>query len=1136
MQDFCHLHVHTEFSLLDGAARIKQLVKRVKELGMSSLAITDHGVMFGVLDFYKECKNQGIRPIIGCEVYVAPRTMYDKAPHFDGSQYHLVLIAKNNEGYKNLMKLVSLGYTDGFYYKPRIDRNVLRTYSKDLIGLSACLGGEIPQKILNGDLEGARELSLEYLDILGEGNFYLELQDHGIPEQIIVNKELTKLSKKLDIPLVATNDLHYIDRKDARVQDILLCIQTGKTVDDPGRMRFPTDQFYLRSGEEMASLFSFSPEAVENTLRIAEMCNVELSFGEFHLPHYEIPGEMDADIYIRKLCLERVGQRYNPVTREVMERLDYELDVIKQMGYSTYFLIVWDFVDYARKNKILVGPGRGSAAGSLVAYVLGITNIDPLRYDLLFERFLNPERVSMPDIDIDFCFERRGEVIDYVVERYGIDKVAQIVTFGTMAARAAVRDVGRALNLSYGEVDRIAKLIPAELGMSIEKALNTSPELKDVYNQEKQVAELIDAARAVEGMSRHASMHAAGVVISKDPLTSYVPLLKTSDGTVVTQYSKDLLEEIGLLKMDFLGLRTLTVIDDALKMIEKTHKIKIDIDHISLDDYKTFQMLCSGETTGVFQLESSGMKSLVRDLKPEVIDDVIALVALYRPGPLGSGMVEDFVRRKHGEKKIEYLDPILEPILKDTYGVILYQEQVMRIASDMAGFSLGKADLLRRAMGKKKPEVIAAERENFIQGALANGIKEEVAAEIFDLMAHFADYGFNKSHSAAYGIVAYQTAYLKANYPLEYMAALITSVMSVTDKVALYIDECRRMGIKILPPDINESIAGFTVVGEAIRFGLAAVKNVGLGAIENLVKVREEGGKFSSFFEFCCRVDLRQVNKRGLESLIKCGAFDSFGVYRSQLQQVLDKAIEFAQERQKERLSGQTSLFDLLDQEENDYLEIPLPKIPELPQNEILALEKEMLGLYISGHPLNSYEKELREKVSINIGELKGKRDRANAIVGGIIAVSKKIITKNGQMMAFFTLEDFTGAVEVIVFPRIYEKYAEQIKNDTVLIVQGRVNKQDEEVKFIADRLTPLLTQKSEQVYIQLKGEEDLFLFQQLKNILLNYPGDAPVYLFLKDKNKLILTDRNFWVSTTEQLNQEIEQLLGEDSISIKVS
>ncbi|HHV71269.1 MAG TPA: DNA polymerase III subunit alpha [Clostridia bacterium] len=1136
MQDFCHLHVHTEYSLLDGAARIKKLVAKAKDLGMKALAITDHGVMYGVLDFYKECQKQGIKPIIGCEVYVAPRTMHDKAPHFDDNQYHLVLLAKDNEGYQNLLKLVSLGYIEGFYYKPRIDRNVLRQYSKGLIGLSACLAGEIPQNILEGKIEQAKKLCLEYLDILGEGNFYLELQDHGMQEQVLVNQELLKLSKELSIPLVATNDLHYVEREDARVQDILLCIQTGKTIDDPGRMRFSTDQFYLRSGEEMAALFPYAPEAIENTLKIADLCNVELIFGEFHLPHYEIPGNMDANEYIRKLCLERVGQRYNPVTEEIMERLEYELNVIKEMGYSTYFLIVWDFIDYARKKGIMVGPGRGSAAGSLVAYVLGITNIDPLRYDLLFERFLNPERVSMPDIDVDFCFERRGEVIDYVINKYGEDKVAQIVTFGTMAAKGAVRDVGRAMNLSYGEVDKIAKLIPGELGMSIEKALNISPELREVYNQDEQVRELIDTAKAVEGMARHASVHAAGVVISEDPLTSYVPLLKTSDGAIVTQYSKDLLEEIGLLKMDFLGLRTLTVIDDALKMIEKNHGVKIDIDNIPLDDKTTYDMLSSGETIGVFQLESSGMRSLVKDLKPEVIDDIIALVALYRPGPLGSGMVEDFVKRKHGEKKIEYLDPILEPILKDTYGVILYQEQVMRIASDMAGFSLGKADLLRRAMGKKKPEVIAAERENFIKGSVNNGIKEEIAAEIFDLMAHFADYGFNKSHSAAYGIVSYQTAYLKANYPLEYMAALLTSVMTATDKVALYIDECRRMGISILPPDINESLAGFTVVGGAIRFGLAAVKNVGMSVIEHIVDIRERDGKFNSFSDFLNRIDLKQVNKRSLESLIKCGAFDSFGAYRSQLLQVLDKAIEFAQERQKERLSGQTSLFDLLDAGQDNALEIPLPRIPEFPKSDLLALEKEMLGLYVSGHPLEPFEKELRKRISVNIGELKDEKEKSKVIAGGIITGSKKIITKNGQMMAFFVLEDFTGTAEVVVFPRTYENFAHLIKDDLVVIVQGRVSKQDEEVKIICESITPLNAGKSKELYIQFKEDGDLLLFQKLKNILLHYPGDCPVYLFLKNKKKLILTDRSFWVSITEQLSKDIKELLGEDAVSVKVS
>jgi len=848
--DFAHLHVHTNYSLLDGACEIDKLAKRLSELGMKSCAITDHGAMYGVIEFYKKMRAYGIKPIIGAEVYMAERTMHDKETGIDEEQYHLVLLAKDNNGYKNLMKLVSLGFMEGFYYKPRVDMDVLSKYSEGLIALSACLAGKIPSLLLKGNFEEAKQTALKFNSIFGQDNFFIEVQDHGLLEQRKIMNDLIRLSKETGIPLVATNDVHYIQKEDALAQDVLMCIQTGKTLDDENRMKFESSEFYLKSPEEMEQLFSYIPEALENTLRIAERCNVTLEFGKVHLPSFKVPEGLSEDEYLRQLCYKGARERFPVITDEIRQRLDYELETIKEMGYSSYFLIVWDFINYARQNGIMVGPGRGSAAGSLVAYCLYITNIDPLKYNLLFERFLNPERISMPDIDVDFCYERRQEVIDYVVQKYGQDRVAQIVTFGTMAARAAIRDVGRVMGYPYGEVDRIAKMVPSELGITIESALALNPELKKLYDENERVRRLIDIAKDLEGFPRHASTHAAGVVISKDPIVEHVPLHKLGDSNVATQYTMTALEELGLLKMDFLGLRTLTVIRDAINIIRRTKNVEINLDKLPLDDKKVYELLSQGNTAGVFQLESTGMRNLLMELKPEVFQDIVAIIGLYRPGPLGSGAADDFIRSKNGLKPIKYLHPKLEPILSETYGIILYQEQAMKIAQELAGFSLGQADILRKAMGKKKQDVMAAQRESFINGCVNNGIDKTTAAKIFDEISYFAGYGFNKAHTAAYAVIAYQTAYLKAHFPVEYMAALLTSVTDNSDKVAYYINECRHLGIEVLPPDINESYETFTVVSDKIRFGLTAVKNVGLNVAKAIIQTRKSKGKFTSFTDF----------------------------------------------------------------------------------------------------------------------------------------------------------------------------------------------------------------------------------------------------------------------------------------------
>lgn len=1136
--DFVHLHVHTEYSLLDGASRLKDLVKAAAELGMNSLAITDHGVMYGVIDFYRLAKERGIHPVLGCEVYVAPRSRFDRTPHLDDSPYHLVLLAENEEGYKNLIALVSAAYLEGFYYKPRVDKELLAAHSKGLIAMSACLAGEVPKYLLDGDESRAMEAAGLYREIFGTSGFFLELMDHRLPEQRAVNAGLRKIGRQLGIPLVVTNDSHYIRREDARVHDVLLCIQTGKTLDEENRLRFTGEEFYLKSAAEMAALFPDDREALLRTREIAERCQVEFDFNQMHLPHFGVPEGYDLDSYLKELCYVGLERRFGmEIPPEVRERAEYELGVIRQMGFSGYFLIVQDFINWARKRGILVGPGRGSAAGSLVAYALGITNINPLKYGLLFERFLNPDRITMPDIDIDFCFERRGEVIDYVVKKYGADHVAQIITFGTMMARAAIRDVGRVLNLPLSEVDRIAKLVPEELGVTIEKALETSTELKQLYDEDADIRNLLDLARAIEGMPRHASTHAAGVVISKDPLTCYLPLQRTGD-TIVTQFPKETVEEIGLLKMDFLGLRTLTVIGDTLKIIQETQNIKLDPDKIPLDDKATYELLGTGESKGIFQLESTGMRHILKSMKPQRFEDLIALVALYRPGPLGSGMVDDFISRKNGQTEVKYLHPVLEPILKETYGVILYQEQVMQISCDLAGFTMAQADSLRRAMGKKKPEVIAGLRKTFISGAVERNVDPGIAAQIFDLMEHFAGYGFNKSHSAAYALIAYQTAYLKTHYPVAFMAALLTSVRGNSDKVASYIQECRRMGIKILPPDVNESMENFTVVGDSIRFGLAAVKNVGEEAVEAIIDARRKGGTFLSLDDFCQRVDLRQVNKRVIESLILCGAFDSLKVYRSQLMAVLEDCIETAQANRRDQgaqLDGQVSLFDLIEgggcvQE----VQRSLPDIPEYSQQELLAREKEFLGFYVSGHPLSGYRDLLANRTT-SIEDLSRYRDGERLTLGGIITSLRRRTSKRGEGVVIrFTLEDLSGSIEITLFPASIKRDLAFLQEDAVVLVDGRLVVQEDSYRFFAEDVRPLQAppaQPAQVLYIRvnpLAGSPEAM--EKLRVLLMQHQGPTPVYLYFVKQKKLLKTDSSFWVDVSRDLCYQIEGLCGPGS------
>ncbi len=1123
MKDFVHLHLHTNYSLLDGACSIKELAKRLKQLGMKSAAITDHGVMYGVVDFYKTLKAEGIKPIIGCEVYMAKHKMSDMRPKIDDDQYHLVLLAKNNEGYKNLMKIVSTGFIDGFYYKPRIDMDVLREHSRGLIAMSACLAGKIPQLLLLGEYIEAKNLAIEFEEVFGKGNFFLEIQDHGILEQKKVNEHLISMGRELDIPLVATNDVHYLSRSDAPVHDALLCIQTGKTIQDEDRLKFPTQEFYLKSREEMEELFHHVPDALDNSVEISQKCNVELDFDSYYLPDFKVPKEYTEDTYLQELCYKGLAERFEQITPEIKKRLDYELDIIKKMGFSSYFLIVWDFINYARNNNIMVGPGRGSAAGSLVAYCLYITNIDPLKYNLLFERFLNPERVSMPDIDVDFCYERREEVIDYVVSKYGADKVAQIATFGTMAARAAIRDVGRVLGYSYGEVDRIAKMIPMELGITIDSALQINPELSKEYKEDDRVKRLLDIARAIEGFPRHVSTHAAGVVISKDPLVKHVPLHKIKDGNISTQYTMTTLEELGLLKMDFLGLRTLTVLRDAIDIIKHTQKCQINLDRLPLNDEKVYQMLSKGDTAGVFQLESAGMQNLLKELKPEVFEDVIAIIGLYRPGPLGSGAAEDFIKSKNGEKQINYLHPALKPILSETYGIILYQEQVMKIAQELAGFSLAQADILRKAMGKKQQDVMASQRKDFIKGCIKNGITEGTADKIFEEISYFAGYGFNKAHTAAYAVIAYQTAYLKAHFPVEFMAALLTSIMDNSDKVAFYINSCRKMGIEVLPPDINESFETFTVVGNKIRFGLAAVKNVGQGVAKAIIQTRKKNGKFTSIRDFIERLSC-ELNKRTVESLIKSGAMNSLGAFRSQLLNVYEDILSSVQKDKRTMHKNQVSLFELFDETTN--IQDVLPDIPEYPKKELLAMEKEMLGIYVSGHPLLEYEEELSKLTTISCSDLVGEvgiRDRQYAVIGGIVTHIKEKTTRNEKIMAFATIEDLTGSVEVIIFPITFEKYRNLLEEDSKILIEGRIDyKEDEPPKIIAESIKPLTHRKGNPFLIICVLKKDSFKFDKFNELIHANPGQTRVALYFKEDNT------GFLLNQSINYSHEIAEFLSE--------
>ncbi|MCX7923947.1 MAG: DNA polymerase III subunit alpha [Clostridia bacterium] len=1161
MGNFVHLHVHTEYSLLDGANRVKDLIKRTCELGMDSIAITDHGVMYGVIDFYKEAVKNGVKPILGCEVYTARRSRFDKQASVDSDNGHLVLLAKDITGYKNLMKIVSSGFTEGFYYKPRVDFEVLEKNSEGLIALSACLSGDVPKALLRNDYDRAREIALRLNNIFGHDNFYLELQINGIDEQNLVNQQLIKLSRETGIPLIATNDAHYLRKEDAKAHEILLCIQTGKNINDEDRMRFSTDEVYIKSPDEMWSLFKNIPEALENTIKVAERCNVEFEFNKLHLPEFAVPDSQEPFQYLRSLCYEGLEKRYGPQCgSEKEERLEYELNVIKQMGYVDYFLIVWDFIKYAKDNGIMVGPGRGSAAGSLVSYCLGVTDIDPLKYSLLFERFLNPERISMPDIDIDFCFERRQEVIDYVVKKYGKDRVAQIITFGTMAARAAIRDVGRALDIPYNEVDIIAKMIPFQIGMNIDKALELNPELKKRYTDDENIAVLIDTARLLEGMPRHASTHAAGVVISKAPVVEYVPL-QMNENSITTQFTMGLLEELGLLKMDFLGLRTLTVIRDALKLIENNYGIKIDIGSIDMDDQKVFKLISEGWTAGIFQLESGGMTQFMKELQPSSLEDIIAGISLYRPGPMDQ--IPRYIKNKNNPSEVVYDHPLLENILNVTYGCMVYQEQVMQIVRDLAGYSMGRSDLVRRAMSKKKISVMEQERQNFIygitdtegniivNGAVRTGLDEKTANKIFDEMMDFASYAFNKSHAAAYAVVAYQTAWLKCYYPIEFMAATLNSFMGSSDKVSQYVGECKSMGIEVLPPDINESHIKFTVVNNKIRFGMAAIKNVGENAVKVIINERESGEAFKRFGEFCERVDGKDVNKRCVESLIKCGAFDSLGVYRSKLIAVFEKMMEGIQQNRKRNMEGQLSIFDMLeDKETAKATQEDYPNINEYPQKTLLAMEKEMLGLYISGHPLSEFEEEINNQVTflssdlninvhenddeIAISEFKNVSDGMSVIVGGIITEKKTKTTKSNNLMAFITLEDLHGTMEVIVFPKILEKYDKFISIEGIVLISGRISiKEEEQPKIICEEIRPLTKQKVQKLYLKIEKNLSKELVDSLKPLLKFFGGNVPVCLYHEGDEKAKVAEREYWVKLNDILVSELKSRLGEDNVKV---
>ena len=1143
--DFVHLHVHTQYSLLDGACRLQDLVNTAAALKMPACAITDHGNMFGAIEFYQKAQDKGLKPIIGSEVYIAPDSRFEKSSHgIQEASFHLILLAKDETGYKNLMKLISIGYLEGFYYRPRIDKEVLARHNDGLIGFSACLKGEVPHLILAGEMDKARRTADQYKHIFGKGNFYLEVQSNGINDQAKVNKALLKLSKELDIPLVATNDVHYIYKDDAKAHEALLCIQTQTTLDDPNHMKMQTDEFYFKPAEIMKKAFGeVAPSAISNTLEIAEKCNVELDFNKIHLPQYTPPNGISRDKYLKKLVEDGLKKRYAKIDNAVEKRVKHELDIIQKSGYTSYFLIAWDFVNFAKEKNIPVGPGRGSAAGSVVSYTLGITDIDPLRYGLIFERFLNPERISMPDIDIDFCYERRSEVIDYVINKYSKNNVAQIITFGTMMAKGVVRDVGRVMGMPYAEVDKIAKLIPNELNITLEHALKVEPELENLYKNDPNITRLINISMSLERLTRHASTHAAGVVISQEELTNYVPLFETNDGQITTGFPMTSLEKIGLLKMDFLGLKTLTVISETIKIVKRTKGIDLDIEKIDLNDKKTFELLCNAESIGMFQLESSGMRDLLKKLKPEKFEEIVALLALFRPGPIGSGMLDDFIARKHKRIAIKYDHQLLEPILKETHGIIVYQEQVMKIASELGGFSLAEADTLRRAISKKTPELMAEARHKFVTGASKRKIDEDTADKIFNQIEYFAGYGFNKSHSTAYAMISYRTAYLKANFPVEFITALLTSERDNTDKIALYINEAIRMNIQVLPPDVNESFANFTVVEDGIRFGLAAVKNVGQSAIDSIITSRTKFGKFKSIYDFTQRVDSRLVNRRVIESLVKCGAFDSLGLHRSQQIAVLDKALEMAGGVQKDKLNGQASFFDTFDMQEGfqkTFQEVP--DIPEWTENQLLSYEKEMLGFYITKHPLSRFEKLLSNYSSAPIVSLSTLKDAEEVRLGGIISKAKLTTTRRtGEKMAIINLEDLTGSVETLVFPRVFQKFSNLIRVDSMVFITGRLSLREDEPKLLADEIIPLEEVKSKftkaiLINLSTPGLEKPVL-DNLKNILTRHRGKIPVVLNFQEptgKKISISAGRSYFVKLDDVLLEEIENLCGNGSVRFK--
>ena len=1147
---FTHLHVHTEYSLLDGSSKIRELTARAKELGMDSMAITDHGVMYGVIDFYRAAREVGIKPILGCEVYVAPGSRFDRENGAgEDRYYHLILLAENNTGYKNLMKIVSKGFVDGFYYKPRVDLDLLETYHEGIISLSACLAGEVQKYLARGMYEEAKRSALRYSEIFGKDHFYLELQDHGIPEQKMVNQGLLRLSQETGLELVATNDVHYTFAEDAKAHDILLCIQTGKKVTDEDRMRYEGGQYYCKSEEEMRKLFPYAQEAIDNTHKIAERCNVEIEFGVTKLPKYEVPEGFDSWTYLNHLCREGFKTRYPDDDGTLSRRLDYELGVIKTMGYVDYFLIVWDFINYARSQNIMVGPGRGSAAGSIVSYTLGITNIDPVRYNLLFERFLNPERVSMPDIDVDFCYERRQEVIDYVVRKYGKDQVVQIVTFGTLAAKGVVRDVGRVLDLPYAMCDSIAKMIPNDLGMTLDKALTANPDLKKLYNEDEQVKYLIDMSKRLEGLPRHTSMHAAGVVIGSCSIDEFVPLSRAADGTITTQFTMTTIEELGLLKMDFLGLRTLTVIQNAVRLAEKDYGIKLDMDHIDYNDKKVLESIGTGRTEGVFQLESGGMKGFMKELKPENLEDIIAGISLYRPGPMD--FIPRYLKGKNDKTSITYECPQLEPILSPTYGCIVYQEQVMQIVRDLAGYTMGRSDLVRRAMSKKKTAVMEKERQNFVygneaegvKGCIANGIDEKTANHIYDEMIDFAKYAFNKSHAAAYAVVSYQTAYLKYYYPKEFMAALMSSVMDNVSKFSEYILTCRRMmDIAILPPDINEGESGFSVSGDGIRYGLSAIKSVGRPVVDAILEERKKNGIFSSMEDFINRMTNKEVNRRTIENFIKSGAMDSLPGTRRQKVAVAPILLDNKARERKNAWEGQMSLFDLVSEEEKKEYQVSFPDVGEYSKEELLAFEKDILGVYISGHPLDDYEGLWRKNITATSADFivdeeteeAVVKDGMKVVIGGLVAGKVVKTTRSNQLMAFITLEDLMGSVEVIVFPKNYEADRDVLTEDSKIFIKGRVSLGDEPVgKLVCEQVIPF-SKVPRQLWLQFEDKEIYQAMEgEILGILKESEGPDSVVIYLKKERAKKILPANWKVEAAGELMETLICKLGEKNVKL---